>query len=209
VRRLESYAAVAIVVIVAHASPADADDKQQALDRADYDAPITEADVYSGMDEAFAAILIFKWAVILPHAGFTLRDGSPGFVLSWPGSLPFGPVTASSQGSRTSDVAVHQPLRVVLEPGLVLANHVSLFVRPALRYLWHPSTSSFGLGVGLGSSLEWTEMDRFSLSVSPELLLHYGACCRPGYLLLALRLDEFIPRREVTAFTANVGLTFW
>ncbi|MGE0549122.1 MAG: hypothetical protein AB7R00_18770 [Kofleriaceae bacterium] len=153
--------------------------------------------------------LVLRWAALLPNAGFTMRDSSPGFVLSWGGSLPFGPVTACSQRDRSSHVAKHRAFRAVLEPGLVLADAISLYIRPALRYIWHRSTSSVGIGVGIGSTLEWTKTDRFSASVSPEILLHYGECCGPGYLLFAIRIDEFFPRSEATAVTGSVGLTFW
>jgi len=165
---------------------------------------------WAEVDDLLRSWRIMLWAVVLPHPGFTWRDDAPGFVLSWPGSGPFGPVTACTRTG--GGFHEHQPFRFVFEPGLVVTDEVSLFVRPGLRYLWHRSTSSFGWGIGVGSTLEWTNMDRFSASVSPELLAQYGKCCSPGYTMVAVRLDEFILRSEgtaITAITANVGLTYW
>ena len=46
-------------------------------------------------------------------------------------------------------------------------------------------------------------------SISPEVLVHYGRCCAPGYWLLTLRAYVFYPRRYPTTASANVSLAFW
>jgi len=187
-----------------------ADSRQSCAELAMDDRPPPAQLIHADWAEVYDLLRSWRtmlWAVAVPHAGFTWRDGAPGFVLSWPGSGPFGPVTACTRND--GGFHEHRPFRFVFEPGVAVMEEVSLFVRPGLRYLWHGSASSLGWGIGIGSTLEWTDMDRFSASVSPELLVQYGRCCSPGYMMVAVRLDAFVPRGEGTAITASVGFTYW
>jgi hypothetical protein len=83
------------------------------------------------------------------------------------------------------------------------------YLRPGLRYVWHRSAWPFGIGAGIGSTLAWTESQQGAASISPELLVHLGHCCEPGYIIVAVRADTFFPRRAPAALIANVGIAFW
>lgn len=173
--------------------------------------PITEIDVYRGMGDAFGALIAFRWAAFTPTLGMQLeRDSrSAGFVISWPASIPVGPVTACRIARFSGDVHEFQSLRLVLEPALVVRRPVSLFLRPGLRAIWHRSNWRVGFGGGFGSTLVWIDGDRFAASLSPELTLHVGRCCQPGYLLINIRADRYYPRREPDTALVNVGFGFW
>lgn len=172
--------------------------------------PLTEVDVYRSMGDAFGTMAALRWSAVLPTVGVHLQRDSrtPGLALSWSYSLPFGPVTACRSGA-PGDVQEFRSLRLVLEPGLVVRRPVSAFLRPGVRGLWHPSGARIGVGVGIGSTLAWIDAARVAASISPELVLHLGRCCRPGYLLFTVRADRYLPRREPDTLIANVSLAFW
>ena len=46
-------------------------------------------------------------------------------------------------------------------------------------------------------------------SVSPEVLVHHGACCSSGYVTVALRYDRFFAGRDRDLVTVSLGLTFY
>lgn len=172
--------------------------------------PITEMDVYRGMGDAFGTMILLRWASVLPSLGVQAqRDARvPGLSVSWPFSLPFGPVTACNS-ARGGGVDEFRPLRLALEPGLVVRSTPVLFLRPGVRAIWHHSQSRVGVGAGLGSTLAWSDGAGVAASISPELLVHLGRCCRPGYLLVTVRADRYFPRRQADTLTATVGLAFW
>jgi hypothetical protein len=171
--------------------------------------PITEMDVYRGMGDALPATLVMTWAAFVPTLGLQLRRGSraPSATLSWPGSIPVGPTTAC-RFSSSGNLQELRSLRVVLEPGVVVRSPVSLFLRPGLRAIWHRSAWRIGVGAGLGATLLWADRSRFAPSISPELLLHVGRCCGPGYLLVSLRADHYAGREPDSA-AASLSFTFW
>jgi len=155
--------------------------------------PLTEVDVYRGMGDAFGAMAAMQVATFVPTLGLHLERGSraPGLVISWPASIPLGPVTACRLSPTGGDLHEFQALRLVVEPGVVVRRPVTLFLRPGLRAIWHRSTWRVGFGGGVGSTLAWIDGDRIAASVSPELTLHIGRCCRPGYVILNVRVDRY------------------
>ena len=173
--------------------------------------PITEVDVYRGMGDAFGALMAFRWAAFTPTLGMQLeRDSrSPGLVVSWPASIPLGPVTACRISSGSGSLHEFRALRLVLEPGLIVRQPLSIFLRPGLRAIWHHSAGRVGVGGGLGSTLTWIDGDGVAASISPELSLHIGRCCQPGYLLVNFRADRYYPRRAPDTALVNIGFVFW
>jgi hypothetical protein len=173
--------------------------------------PLTEADVYRGMGDAFGAMAAIRLAAFVPTAGLHLQRGSrvPGLAISWPASIPLGPVTACRVSPGSGDLHEFRALRLVLEPALVVRRPLSVFLRPGLRALWHRSTWRVGFGAGVGSTLAWIDGDRVAASISPELSVHVGRCCAPGYLLINFRADRYYPRREPDTALANIGFAFW
>jgi hypothetical protein len=61
-----------------------------------------------------------------------------------------------------------------------------VFARPGLRAIWHRAARPVGIGAGLGSTLVWFD-SHGAASISPELLVHFGHCCHPGYFTLSVR----------------------
>ncbi len=156
------------------------------------------------VDAALVALML------VPHPGFQWRpDSRRPFraTLSWPWSLPVGPVTSSARHlCRIDEYRSH---RIVLEPGLVLGTPPVLFVRPGYRFLWHPADSLIGIGAGIGSTWELTGGLGVRGSASPEFLLQLGKCCGFGFALLSVRLDYFFAATERTVVTTNLGITLW
>lgn len=172
---------------------------------------IAEADVYASMGEGQYAIAVMTLAAMIPNVGGQVERGSlaPALVLSWSFSLPFGPVTACRVARYSHSLDEHRSLRIVLEPGIIIGGRLSVFARPGLRAIWHRASWPIGLGAGLGSTLVWFDGQHGAASISPELLLHFGDCCAPGYFTLSVRADRYFPRREPDTLAATIGLTFW
>jgi hypothetical protein len=173
--------------------------------------PITEVDVYSSMGDGYYAAAVTILTAIVPNVGGQLERGSgaAAFVLSWSVSLPFGPVTACRVARYSHTLDELRPFRVVLEPGIVIGNRLNVFGRPGLRAIWHRASWPVGIGAGLGSTLVWFDDQHGAASISPELLVHFGHCCHPGYFTLSVRADRYFPRREPDTLAATIGLTFW
>jgi hypothetical protein len=148
-------------------------------------------------------------AAVVPNPGLRWQayGAAPRATLSWPWSIPFGPVGATSWG--TCDESVHRPSRVVLEPGLTLTSSPGFFLRAGYRFLWQRDGRRVGFGGGLGSTAELRGPDTPRASVSPEVLVRYGRCCWPGYLLLSIRYDYFPDTTAPSVFASSVGVTFW
>jgi hypothetical protein len=166
--------------------------------------------MYFGEGFGRMAEALVAWvAVLVPHPGMRWQpDGpAPRATLSWPWSLPFGPVGAISQRHCSEDL--HYPNRIVLEPGLTLTSSVGLFVRAGYRFLWQRAESRVGLGAGLGGIALLRGPGTPTAGFSPELLVRYGRCCRPAYLLLSVRYDIFPAGAGPNAVAASLGLTFW
>ncbi|RYE94378.1 MAG: hypothetical protein EOO75_02145 [Myxococcales bacterium] len=147
-------------------------------------------------------------AILVPHIGARLGTGVTEVVVSWPWSVPLGP----DENCRVRDRYRYEGLsrhRALFEPGLLLGPHVGGFVRPGYRYIVRAGGSDVGLGAGLGSTLERLTGSPWRASVSPEVLVHYGECCSPGYTTLALRYDRFLAGRERDAVTLSLGFTYF
>jgi hypothetical protein len=172
---------------------------------------ITEVDVYRSMGEGFYDMGMYALAGIVPNVGVEMERGAdlPAVALSWSGSLPFGPVTACRTPRYSHTLYIFRPLRAVIEGGIVIRSPVWEYLRPGLRAIWHRSSWPIGVGAGVGSTLAALPGMHSAASVSPEILVHYGACCAPGYWLLTLRADVFFPRRFPATASANLGLAFW
>jgi hypothetical protein len=150
-------------------------------------------------------------ATILPHAGAQLRGDTPAAVVSWPWSLPLGPVFTCSRKQGTFTVDEHRAHRAVLEPGFVSSTRgVGLFVRPGYRFLHHPSEWVVGVGGGLGTTVEVAgNREPFRPSISPEALLRFGNCCEPSYFTLAFRYDHFFAGEVTDTLTATLGYVYF
>lgn len=152
-------------------------------------------------------------ATLVPTLGLRLgQDTSRSrFALSWPWSLPLGPVFASTkeEGPCQERVFEMRPLRLLLEPGLAFTTPVTFSVRPGVQAMFQRATWNVGIGAGLGSTMETTGPYGLRASLSPEILLNWGRCCGPGFLRVAMRYDLFFSGRERHAFTTNVGFSFY
>jgi hypothetical protein len=172
---------------------------------------VTEVDAYASMGEGMQHALVFGVAGFAPAVGLELQRGSdlPAVSLAWSATLPVGPVTACRSSRHSHDLYTLQPLRLVAEGGVVIRSHPWPYLRPGVRAIWHRSAWPLGVGAGLGSTLAVMPGRRGAASISPELLLHTGKCCAPGYWLLTLRADFFYPRSEPTAAVASLTFAFW
>jgi len=170
-----------------------------------------EPEVYASMGDGMANAVSFGLAAITPSVGFEVdrEHDRPAFALAWSATLPWGPVTACRASRRSHDLYTLRSLRAVVEGGVLIRSSTTPYVRPGLRAIWHRSAWPIGVGAGLGSALALTSDKHGAVSVSPELLLHYGRCCAPGYLLLALRADVFFPRTTPASAVASVTFAYW
>jgi hypothetical protein len=150
-------------------------------------------------------------ATALPHVGTQLRGESPAAYISWPLSVPFGPIYSCSRKSNTFVVHGHRPSRIVVEPALVSSNRgVGFSVRPGYRFIWHPTTWVVGVGGGLGSTIEIAgNSEPFRPSFGMEALAHFGQCCSPSFFMLALRYDHYFIGRDINIVGLNLGYTYF
>ena len=152
-------------------------------------------------------------ATLVPALGLRLGQGASRsrLSLSWPWSLPLGPVMASTreEGPCQERVFEMRPLRLLLEPSLAFTSPVTFAVRPGVQAMFQRANWNVGLGAGLGSTVETTGPHGLRASLSPEILLNWGRCCGPGFLRLALRYDLFFSGRERHAFSTHVGFSFY
>ena len=152
-------------------------------------------------------------ATLVPALGLRLGQGASRsrLSLSWPWSLPLGPVMASTreEGPCQERVFEMRPLRLLLEPSLAFTSPVTFAVRPGVQAMFQRASWNVGIGAGLGSTVETTGPYGLRASISPELLLNWGRCCGPGFLRLALRYDLFFGGRERHAFSTHVGFSFY
>jgi len=149
-------------------------------------------------------------ATVVPHVAAALRGSEPEPGLSWPWSFPVGAPAECTRAKGTFDIAAYRPVRILFEPGFLSApdRTIAVFVRPGLRYMYHPTAWYLGFGGGLGSMFELTGKEPTRLSVSPELLLQFGACCEPGYVTLTFRREIFFAGGDGIWF-ASAGFTYF
>jgi hypothetical protein len=150
---------------------------------------------------------------LVPHPGFHYQEGTDSsFAISWPWSLPFGPASERQVTKRfcvNDQVDEHKPHRLLAEPGIVFTGKTTVFVRPGYRFVWHPKDWRFGVGAGIGSTMELRGEHGFRASLSPELLVQFGKCCKPFYSMLALRYDRFFTDNAKDAVLVNIGITYF
>ncbi len=149
-------------------------------------------------------------ATFTPHLNAVLRSLEPEPGLSWPLQAALGPVMTCSRRPGTYDVDVYRPIRLLLEPGLLVGgdHSVAFFVRPGARFMYHPSSWVVGVGGGVGTMLELSGKEPARASFSPEGVLQLGHCCDPGYVTLAVRRDFFFAGRT-QIWAATVGFTYF
>lgn len=151
-------------------------------------------------------------ATLVPHLGAQFRGDAPAAYVSWPWTiLAFGPPYSCTRKKETFVVHGHRAHRLLLEPAIVSSNRgVGFTVRPGYRFIWHPTSWVVGPGIGLGSTVEIKgNREPFRASVGPELLAHFGTCCRPSYFTFALRYDHFFTGTNRSIIGANLGYTFF
>jgi hypothetical protein len=169
----------------------------------------TEAAFWMSYAQAMTDAGTLLVAALVPHVGVRMQDDPwslrPAFAFPW--SLAFGPAMASS--ARVCGTDDHRPHRAVLEPGVVVASPVLFYVRPGYRLLWHAAEWRTGFGAGLGSTVQIVGVPTARASVSPELLLQVGRCCRPGYVLVSLRYDHYWQGTGRNELMASAGITLW
>jgi len=152
------------------------------------------------------------FAAVSPHVGVMARvDGGLRALLLMPMSLPIGPAGPTRTLQGWDECPPHEesfrPFRFSVEPGLVLQNSPTGFVRASFRAIWHPVDSFFGLGAGFGSIADWQGSRAFGFS--SELLLQFGACCAPPFWQLSVRRDQYPSDRDREAFVLVFGPTVW
>ena len=162
---------------------------------------------FHGVSEALPVLL----PTLLPHLGATVRSSSPAIVLAWPWSIPVGPSHACTRRSGTFTVAEHRINRVMIEPNLVVLDRsVGISTRLGDRLVWHPTDWVVGIGGGIGTTLELSGFgEPLRASLSPEAVFHFGHCCDPGYVTLALRADFFFAGASTAVPLASLGYTFF
>jgi|GEM_PF-1274937 len=149
-------------------------------------------------------------ATLAPHVLAALRDSEPEPGLSWPWQLPIGAPAQCTRRKGSFDVSGYKPFRLLLEPGFLAGadRTLAVFVRPGLRYMYHPTAWYLGFGGGAGSMLELSGKEPTRASLSPELLLQFGACCDPGYVTLTFRREIFFAGSSGIWF-ASAGFTYF
>jgi hypothetical protein len=151
-------------------------------------------------------------ATILPHVGAQFRGDAPAAHISWPWSvLVLGPMYSCTRKQGTFVVHGHRVHRVLIEPAVVSSNKgVGFSVRPGYRFIWHPTGWVVGPGIGLGSTIEIRgNQEPFRFSLGPEVVAHFGNCCRPSYFTLAVRYDHYFKGTNRDIIGASLGYTFF
>lgn len=168
-----------------------------------------------GMAAGMDALLFATWHgldFVVPDVGvlYTRRQ-SLAAALSWPFAIPFGPVSARhvtyyhcSEGV----VDEFRPLRFVPEFGVSLASETSVWLRLGYGVALHSPHSRFGLIVGIGPTFALRDA-RVATLLSPELGLHFGACCKPLFLTLLARYEHALFGEAPPSVLFKFGFSFW
>jgi hypothetical protein len=167
----------------------------------------------AGMKAVSEGILAVSSA-LLPDLGAQYDGSEFGFALSWSFTLPFGPETGPLVGVRwhcAPDEYAHRlrPNRFNVDLGFVFTESTTYFARPGYGWVWHEKDALLGFGLGLGSTLSWSDAAGFRPSLSPEIGLRVGACCDPGYWLLTLRYDRYFAGERRNTALLKLGLEYW
>jgi hypothetical protein len=164
---------------------------------------------WDGVAHAAGQSAALLTATLVPHVNAVLRDSTPEPGLSWPWSFPIGPASTCSRRPGGFDLKKYRPFRLMVEPGFVAGEKsIAVFLRPGLRFLYHPTSWFVALGGGVGSMFELTGLEPARASLSPEALIQFGKCCEPGYVTLSVRREIFFAGKTQLWF-ANVGFTYF
>jgi hypothetical protein len=172
----------------------------------------TISGIGNGLNDIARDLVVGAAAIVLPSIGARAGPSHGAQLqLSWPAGFAFGPTTGKSRRTKACGGLVyeHRPLRTLIEPGLALSAPLTVFVRPGLRYVWHRPYRLLGLGAGVGSTVELRGPDGARASVGAELLVHAGACCAPGYVLVSLRYDRFFAGAGRDVLSVAAGLAYY
>jgi hypothetical protein len=169
--------------------------------------------ISAGLDDLFLkAERVFD--LIVPDVGAERTWPAGGaLVLSWPLTVSFGEPTATMvRRYHCAEDVVYamQPHRLTLEPGVSLELDTppsTYWVRPAYGYVWHEAESRWGYGVGLGPTVR-LRASKVTTAASPEVSLRYGYCCRPMYLVLALRYEVALASNLEQTVLFKVGFSY-
>ncbi len=161
--------------------------------------PLTQLDSDSGQ------LLL---ATFVPHLDALLRGANPAIGFSWPWSIPIGPAAWCTRQKGSYDIRKYKPLRLLVEPGFYAEKPVTFWVRPGARFMWHPTEWYFGIGAGMGSTIELVGKEPLRASLSPEIIATLGRCCNPGYFTLAARHDFFLEGKTQTT-VVTFGYTYF
>jgi len=147
---------------------------------------------------------------VLPNLGVLTRGALPEFLVSWPWSFSFGPASSCSRTRGLFEVNAFRPNRLMLEPSFAIAQNTTTFaLRPGYRFLVHPASWFFGVGGGLGSTIELAGPEPIRPSISPEALVQLGSCCSAGYFTIAARGDFFFEGQRRVAASISFGVTYF
>jgi hypothetical protein len=162
----------------------------------------------SGLSRAIELAVV----ALSPHVGIMARvDGALRPLLLMPMSLPIGPASPTRtlqdfRGCLREDEAF-RPFRLSFEPGLLLGESTTGFLRGSFRAIVHPVDSSIGVGAGFGALADWQGARAFGFS--SELLFQFGACCAPPFWQLSVRRDQYPSDRNREALVVLFGPTIW
>jgi hypothetical protein len=175
-----------------------------------YPTPETTLDApWNGFGHAAGQSASLLTATLVPHLNAVLRDATPEPGLSWAWQFPIGPASSCSRRVGGFDYQAYRPFRLMFEPGFIAGDRgFAVFVRPGLRFLYHPSDWFVGLGGGLGSMIELTGREPARASLSPEVLIQFGGCCEHGFVTLSFRREIFFAGTS-QLWIANVGFTYF
>lgn len=165
-----------------------------------------------GLDDALAAVLLLS---LLPSEGGAdvalgpSAEGGARALLAWSFQVP---IALSENDTRTAPLTNH---RVVLAPGLAIGEQlgatpddradVTFRVRAGYRGVYHPRGGVFGVLAGAGTTMEFWPVVR--PSISPELGVHLGSCCRDfaPMVTLILRGDVWFAGDDALRASAVAG----
>ncbi|WP_437497877.1 hypothetical protein [Sorangium sp. So ce1099] len=196
-RRAAGIAAAAILAVVPRAARADSP-------------PL------GGLDDALPLVLVLTLLPSELGADVALgpsAEGGARALLAWSFQVP---IDLSENLTRTAPLTNH---RVVLAPGLAIGEQlgataddradVTFRMRAGYRGVYHPRGGTFGVLAGAGTTMEFWPLVR--PSISPELGLHLGSCCRDfaPMVTLILRGDVWFAGDDALRASALAGWAFY
>ncbi|WP_437751684.1 hypothetical protein [Sorangium sp. So ce1389] len=169
-----------------------------------------------GLDAAFATVLVLTLLPSEIGADVALgpsAEGDARALLAWSFQVP---IDLLESDTKTAPLTNH---RVVLAPGLAIGEQlgatpddradVTFRMRAGYRGVYHPGGGTFGLLAGAGTTMEFWPLVR--PSISPELGVHLGSCCRDfaPMVTLILRGDVWFAGDDALRASALAGWSFY